>query len=155
MSNKDEVYAVEGFLAMTFNQDFNNWRNQVLLALNKENITRVTFDYPQDSGFVLVKQDSVWLVDGMAPDSAGTARYLSSLTRKSGSDFADNFSPVTAPDYQLTIEGMNMQAVTLRAYHRSDNEYILHSSVNPQSYFISRPDGLFRDLFKPKSAFLN
>ena len=154
LSDENEVYAIEGFLAMTFNQDFNSWRNQVLLTLTKENITRITLDYPMDSGFVLIAQDSLWLIDGMFPDSAKMAQYLNSLSRKSGSEFADDFSVVTAPDYQLTIEGNNMQAVTVKAYLRPPNEYILNSSLNPKSFFVSGKEGLFRDLFKSRSELL-
>ena len=154
MGDENEVYAVEGYLAMIFNQDFNSWRNQVLLSLTKNNITRITFDYPRDTGFVLVLQDSVWMMDGMSPDSTSIAKYLNSLTRKAGGDFADDFSAVTAPDYQLIIEGNNMQAVTVRAYPGTENKFILQSSLNPKSYFVSSPDGLFRELFKSRSDFI-
>jgi hypothetical protein len=154
VSDENEVYAIEGFLAMTFNQDFNSWRNQVLLSLTKDNITRITLDYPMDSGFVIVAQDSLWLMDGVTPDSAKMAQYLNALSRKSGSEFVDDFNVVTAPDYQLTIEGNNMQAVTVKAYLRPGEEYILNSSLNPKSFFSSGPDGIFRDLFKSRSELL-
>jgi len=154
MSNANKVYAVEGYLAMIFNQGFNNWRNQKLVSLTRNNITRITFDYPQDTGFVLVLQDSVWTMDSTKPDSASLAKYLNSLNRKTGTNFADDFTPVTAPDYQLTIEGNNMLALTVKAYSRTDNEYILQSSLNPKSFFISKPDGLFRDLFKSRKEFI-
>ena len=152
-SDENEVYSVEGYLAMIFNQDFKSWMNQILIALTRDNITRITFQYPQDTGFVLAIQDSVWTINGMRPDSASVAKYLSSLTRKAGGDFVDDFNALTAPDYQLIIEGNNMQAVTVKAYNRTENELILQSSINPKSYFITRRDGLFKDLFKSRSDF--
>ena len=154
LSGEDEVYMVEGFLSMSFNQPFNNWRDQTILRTDRSSITRVSYDYPMDSGFVLVLQDSVWMIDGMSPDSAQTAQLLSALTRKSSSEFVDDFSPLTAPDYQLRIEGNNMQLVSVLAYRRSDNQYIINSSLNPDSYFASPPDGIFKDIFKPRAELL-
>jgi len=154
LTNEDEVYMVEGFLSMSFNQPFNNWRDQTIIQADRSRITRVSYDYPMDSGFVLVLLDSLWMIDGMAPDSARTASLLDALSRKSSSTFTDDFSPISAPDFQLRIEGNNMQAVSVLAYRRSGDQYIINSSLNPESYFISPSDGVFKDIFVPKAELL-
>jgi hypothetical protein len=109
-SGEDEVYAVEGFLAMSINQGFNNWRDQAICRISKDQITRVVFDYPADSGFVAQKLDVNWTVNGILADSTSMAQYLDGLSRKSHGDFADGFSPLSNPLYQVTFEGTNSSA---------------------------------------------
>jgi len=154
LTGEDEVYIVEGFLSMSLNQPFNNWRDQTILQTDQSGITRVSYDYPMDSGFVLVLQDSLWMIEGMNSDSTRTAQLLIALSRKSGSTFADDFTPLTAPDFQLHIEGNNMQSVSVLAYRRSDDQFIINSSQNPDSYFSSTPDGIFKDIFLSKAELL-
>lgn len=154
LTDENEVYAVEGFMAMTFNQQFNNWRNQAILAVTKNDITVIKADYPADSGFTAIRHDSLWLVDGLQPDSAKMAQYINALSRKSNSSFADDFTPVIAPYYQLTIEGNNMSPVIVKAYRRGENEFILNSSLNPESYFISDSAGIFKSIFQSRAGLL-
>jgi hypothetical protein len=153
---KDEinVYDVKGFLAMSFNQTFKNWRDQTFLKTDRNSINLLTFDYPADSGFVAMKSDSVWIIEGITADSSAIASYLNSLSRKSNSTFIDGYSPVIGPDYQLTINGTNMAPVIIKAYRRGDNDFVMNSSQNPDSYFTSPRSGLFGNIFKPKSQFL-
>jgi hypothetical protein len=82
------------------------------------------------------------------------AQYLNGIKRKTNSSFKDNFSPLTAPDFQLTIEGADMMPVIVKAYRTGENEFILNSSQNPDVYFSSTPTGLFGNIFKSKSEFL-
>ena len=154
LKEENDVYVVKGFLAMSFNQAFKNWRDQTFIKTDRNSINLLTFDYPADSGFVAMKSDSVWIIEGVKADSASMATYLNSLSRKSNSAFVDGFSPVIGPDFQLTINGTNMAPVTIKAYRKGENEFILNSSLNPQSYFTSPKSGLFASIFKPKSQFI-
>jgi hypothetical protein len=154
LSDEPEVYVVKGFLAMSFNQTFNNWRNQIFLNTVTSNLTSLNFEFPADSGFLAMKYDTVWMIDGIQADSASMAQYLNSIRRKSNASFIDYFSPATAPDFQLTLEGIDMDPVILKAYIKGENEIILNSSQNPEAYFTSTPAGLFGSIFKSKSEFL-
>lgn len=147
-SDENEVYAVEGFLAMSINQGFNNWRDQSICKLTKEQITRMVFEYPADSGFIAQKQDINWTINGILADSTSIAQYLDGLSRKNHGNFADGFSPLSNPIYQVTFEGMNMDPLLLRVYSQVGDELILHSTINPESYFRITRDGLFKDIFK-------
>lgn len=154
-SDEDEVYAVEGFLAMSFNQGFNNWRDQTICRLTKDQITKVVFEYPADSGFIAQKLDMNWTINGILADSTSMAQYLNGLSRKSHDEFADGFSPLSNPVYQVTLEGMNMDPLLIRVYSQVGDELILHSSMNPESYFRITRDGLFRDIFKSSSGLIS
>jgi hypothetical protein len=152
---EDEVYAVEGFLAMSINQGFSNWRDQAICRLTKDKITRIVFDYPADSGFIAQKTDVNWTINGILADSTSMAQYLNGLSRKSHGDFADGFSPLSNPVYQVTFEGMNMDPLLIRVYSQVSDELILHSSINPESYFRITMDGLFKEILKSSAGLIS
>lgn len=154
LKEETDVYVVRGFLAMSFNQTFKNWRDQTFLQTDKNNINLLTFDYPADSGFVAMKSDSLWIIEGISADSAAIASYLNVLARKSNSAFIDGFSTMVGPDYQLTINGTNMTPVIIKAYMKGEYDFVMNSSQNPNSFFTSPRAGLFGNIFKPRSQFI-
>ncbi len=52
-SDENEVFAVDGYIEAHFNRSFNDWRNKAFLRVKKDDITKLTFRYPADSGFVV------------------------------------------------------------------------------------------------------
>lgn len=147
-AGQNEVYAVEGFLGMNFNQNFNTWRNQNLLNLSTSKLSKIVYDYPADSGFIAQKSANGWMVAGLSADSTAMAKFLSSISRKRSSEFVDDYKPPASPDYQVTFEGENMTPIQIKAYRRGENDFILNSSINPESWFHSQGQGLFSQLFK-------
>lgn len=155
LADEDEVYAVEGFLTMTFNQGYNSWRNRTVTKLNSDNITKVVFSYPADTGFVLENIDSTWLVSGVPVDENKVKSYLKTLSNQSNSNFADDFVAARQPILKISIEGNNMAPVSIECYPgNTENNFILHSSQNPAVYFSSDASGLYKNVFKGKSEFL-
>lgn len=149
-----EVYAVDGFLTMSVNREFNSWRNQLLTNIRKEDVTKFVFSYPADSGFVAMKMDSVWMINTTIADSLKMDEFLSSLAYMDHTEFVDGFKPLSSPDFELTIEGNNFSPVSIQAFGNSENGYIINSSINPGSYFSSGIEDVFADLFKNESFFL-
>jgi hypothetical protein len=74
-------------------------------------------------------------------------RYLSALSWSNKSSFVDDYIPSGNPEFKLNIEGNNLTSMTIEAYKKSDTEYILHSSLNPKTYFSSNNKAL-SDIFK-------
>ncbi len=152
--DEEEVYAVDGFLSMSINQEFNTWRNQKVINTRKEDVTKLIFSYPADSGFIAFKKDTVWMINESPVDSLSMDQFLSSLSYMNHSDFADDFKPTLNPDFQMTVEGNNFSPVSIQAFMLQEDQYIINSSLNPKSYFRSDSEGLFSKLFKPVSYFL-
>ncbi|MCB9282426.1 MAG: DUF4340 domain-containing protein [Lewinellaceae bacterium] len=153
--DRKEVYAVDGFLGMTLNQEFSAWRKSDFLKVDKAAVNNLKFDYPEGTGFVVSKADSHWLVDGMAADSAAVEKYLGLLANRPERDFADVFQPVASPDYALTVSGVSMNPLVIQCWaDTTAGHYFLHSSLNANAYFRSPADGLFKELFVEKGAFL-
>jgi hypothetical protein len=155
LSKEKEVYAVEGFLAFSFNRKFEEWRDNSFLQSNKNDITKISFTYPADSSFSLIKKDSLWFTGSRRADSLNIAQFLNSLSVVNGQVFKDNYKPVSSPACQMLIEGNNLLNISVKCYNGEGNdEYILNSSMNPDVYFSSKKDGIFNQLFKGQNYFL-
>jgi hypothetical protein len=156
VAGKNEVYAVEGILGMSFNREANSFRNQTLIMAAKENLTKLNFSMPGGS-YNLIKQNNKWMVNGLLADSASVDSYLSSISRLNNSNFIDE--PIlgsTSPDYTLTIEGDNIpQPIKIKAFKADTaNVFALTSSLNEGSYFSAKASGLMEKIFVDKTIFL-
>ncbi|MEM9824361.1 MAG: DUF4340 domain-containing protein [Bacteroidota bacterium] len=151
LQDAPDVYAIDGFLSMSFGQGFNAYRLRDLVKLRAEDITNISFG----DGQALQKGPDGWLSgEGTALDSTEVANYLSGMSNITGSNFIDDFDASgIAPEniQQMTIKANNaLQAIVISAYKREDAElpYVIHSSINPDAYFTSKAEDLYAKLFK-------
>jgi hypothetical protein len=151
--SEKEVYTVKGFLSFMFNQPFNNWRNQVFMKVTKTDITKITASFPGDSGFLAEKKGNEWMINGIKADSVKMERYLNKISWQNKNTFVDDYIPSGTPAFKLNVEGNNLTSMTVEAYKKSDTEYILHSSLNPQSYFSSDMRAL-ADIYKGREGLI-
>lgn len=154
---ENEVYSVEGFLAMSVNQKFEQWRVRTIVSSKYENWNKVSFQYPADSGFVITKQNKKWMIDTVKCDSAKTAQYLNRLANLSSTGFVDAFNNNgKKAAYILKIEGDNQPSpITVQAYEADAvNKYVINSSMNPETYYSGTRENLFENLFTSKSKLL-
>ena len=154
VNNEKEVYAVEGYLSMTFNREINSLRDKNIFRANQNDLTRITFNYPADSSFTLTKQDKKWSMDGVAIDSTRMAGYLSTVSYLTGTDYRDDFIPasVTTEPLKIVLTGNNMKPVEIKAY-RDAVGTVINSSENPTSYFPGDKGQLYLRIFKGKNYF--
>jgi hypothetical protein len=136
---------------MSFNQQFNNFRNKQLFQVNKDDITELSLKSAGDLQ-TFQKIDGNWLFAGMeAVDSVKMATYVNGLANVSGFDFADQFQPNSSQLlHQLEIKANNlMDELTITAYESNDTEkpFVVHSTLNPEAYFLSDSSGVYQKLF--------
>jgi hypothetical protein len=155
MENSKEVYAVDGFLSMTFNRQSSDFRNRVLVRSSKDQWTKLNFSGPQEI-YNLTKQGTRWMIDGLETDSTTTVKFLNSLAGLYSSDFVEPSVLVSdKPSYTLTIEGENMVApIKVYAFEAdTSNKFAISSSLNQGSYFSGGKAGLFAKAFPTKESF--
>jgi len=145
--DEDEVYTVDGFLALSINRDFESWRDKTVTNFNSSGLTKVVFDYPADSGFVARKNEAGWMVAGILADSASMASWVNGVARKTNREFADGSRPSGEPDFQVSFEGDNMSPQRVSAWVEDESHMVLNSSINPGTWFRSGREDLFKDLF--------
>ena len=154
VTGDDRVYVVDGFLSMMFGDQPSMYRNRGVINVDKSRLTRLTFVYPGDSSFMLVKNGAHWLLNDQPVDSAKTENYLNSIRSAMNSEFAEDGTwPVTFP-YSLKIEGNDMTAIEVQgAVNPEPKKYFVKSSFNPSAVFGSASPGLFNQVFPGKDKF--
>jgi len=146
----EEVFAVEGFLASSINRNADAFRNKELLTTSKNDIQKISFEYPADSSFTMVKNENVWMIDGLALDSASVDTYLSGITRLNGSSFADQIP--SSPSHKIKIQS-GTQSFEVSALIEAEDA-ILTSTQNPGTIFRESRSKSFDKLFASKKQFL-
>jgi hypothetical protein len=145
--NDKNVYAVEGFLGMSFNRSVDDFRDKTIVRVNKNDLTKLTFSYPADSSFVLAQKEGKWFVDDQPADSASVVHYLNKITNLKGRAFAE--AGVAAFNHSVKIEGRNMEPVTVQAFV-SDKGAVITSSQNKGAIFKDDGKYIFKRLFVSK-----
>ena len=153
---EDAVYSVEGYISFNVNRDFTSWRMKTVMAGNKDTWSSLTFTYPADSGFTLVKQNNKWMVNGFVADSNKTNQYLTQLANKQSPGFIDQYTPNGSPIYTVTISGSNpSKPITVQAFPAdSTQKFIIHSSLNPDAWFSEAKNPIVDGIFVRKEHFL-
>ncbi|HCW08166.1 MAG TPA: hypothetical protein DGG95_12465 [Cytophagales bacterium] len=137
LSDQDEVYTVQGFLESSFNRSYNDWRDKSFLRVRQEQVTKITFTYPADSGFVVEKRDKKWWVNNTEADSVKVKGYIAQLAFKNASDFADDFHPNGNSQAVIQINSSAGSLATIQAWKRI-TDWAVNSTHQSKVYFSSK-----------------
>lgn len=148
LDGEDEVYAVEGFLKMTFEGDVISFRDQKVINVNKNEIGRIDVTNYGER-FTLQKNEDTWLLDGIAADSTAAAGYLTALNQLSSKDFLSNDLFVDQlPSHILEIFGTEGdELLKVEALFSDSTSIFVRSNINPGTVFDGAQSGLFEKLF--------
>jgi len=135
LSDENETYAVEGFLESSFNKSYNDWRNKTILKLKKDDIIKVTYQYPADSGFVIEKRDSVWYAANQIADKNKVDVLLNQLTYKSLNEFQDGFNSSNPSTVVVTIAGKAGNLAIIKGWKIEGQHWVINSSLQKDVYF--------------------
>lgn len=151
--NDKDVYEVDGFLDMTFNQGANIFRDGTIIKSDYKNWQQIQFIYPADSSFQLVKSGNSWLLNGKVTDSLKTINYLNRLANLSNNNFIDDIddNELSPPTFSLNITTSDLQFIEIKAYQDS-SKIVIHSSQNPEAWFDV--SSISKTIFVGKSNFL-
>lgn len=152
--NDKDVYEVDGFLDMTFNQGANIFRDGTIIKSDYKNWQQIQFNYPADSSFQLVKSGNSWLLNGKSTDSLKTTNYLNRLANLSNNNFIDdvNIDNLSPPSFSLNITTSDLQFIEIKAY-QDTSKIVIHSSQNPEAWFDG--SSISKSIFVGKSTFLS
>lgn len=150
--NDKDVYEVDGFLDMMFNQGANIFRDGTVIKSDSKNWQQLQFVYPADSSFHLVNSNNGWVINGITTDSMKTANYLSRLANLSNSNFVDDVKvdPTASPAFSLNITTKDLQFIEIKGF-KDSTSFLIHSSQNPEAWFDG--SSLSSTIFTGKSSF--
>lgn len=156
LADENEVYAVDGFLKMAYQNDVNSYRNKTLTDINKNDVLKVEFRYP-DRTITIENEGGKWMMNGGPADSANTVKYLNKIAKLNSPNFVDpSTQKISDATQTVTIEGSNFSPVVLKAFPTSDTliQFIVTSSVNPEAEFDGAKAKLHEKIFVDETAFL-
>lgn len=154
LADEDETYAVDGFLRMMFQKEVSYYRNKSLSKINRDDISKITFNYPEGT-FNLEKNGTTWMLGDSTADSLKAVRYAGIFSQLTSTQFLEeNVFKSSAPSHTIKIEGANFQPVEIMANPADTiNQYVITSSANVKSQFSGKQGGLFDRIFVPKTNF--
>jgi len=154
LADETNVYLVEGFLDMTFNQNADAFRNSNLISGNHNDWNRLAFDYPADSSYQIIKLNNKWYSNEAELDSAKVENYVRQLSRLTNNNFIDQPEiPVNNPSLKLTVSRTDNSLFTVQAFGDTSN-YVISSSLNTESYFDGKKNDFYKRIFKGLGEFL-
>lgn len=145
LSDEDEVYTVQGFLESSFNNAFNDWRNKTLSKVNKDDIVKISFRYPADSGFVVEKRDSIWYAASEKANPAKVDALANQLSAKYLTEFADDIAAAQPADVTIIVDGKAGTLAIIEAWKKGD-EWIFSGSAQKGVYFSSKGSTVVKDI---------
>ena len=154
LKDEDNVYEVKETLDRNFNRRFAAWRDKSFLKVEPDQVTKVTFQYPADSSFVLEKANGEWNIGDVQVDSAKVQNYLNRFRSQNLSEFADNFKSENLPVWVVTLYNNSTKTIELKGWNTEDNRWVVTSSIQPGVYFESDNTSLMDQLFAGKKRFL-
>jgi len=149
LTEEEEVYAVDGFLSMTFGQDINAFRNKQILKIDGVDAVNGIQLQSGDTALNFQKLNGNWVLNNEQPvDSTKMATYLSGLLFVAGNTFADDFTPSSNPEQSLRIQA-GATPVTINAFPDANGEkdFVIQSSQFPEALFSSDSSGIYNRLF--------
>lgn len=152
LTDEDEVYTSDGFLVTHFNRTFGDWRNQIFLKVNRDQVSKIEFTYP-DSSFVLEKRDSIWLADGSKAIETKVTQYFSKIRVNSISTFEEAFVPGGKAPFRIQVFGAAGPLLTAQAWPKNEDEWVLTSTIQEGVYFTARKSETPKDVFVGKRWF--
>jgi hypothetical protein len=148
VNNEDEVYAIEGSIALGMGKTADDFRLKQLLHLDKKAVNKLQFSYTDGDRFSLTKEGDKWTFDdGAEPDSATMVRYLNSLRYLNGRKLAKEDpegKPVCA---SMTIISNQEDTIQLTAYMVDTAACVIRSSYNPTNPILDEQKKLMERAF--------
>ena len=118
---------------------------------------KLTFTYPNDSGFILnTGKDYAWAFgDGTKPDSLAAVNLIKTISEQNYGSFVNNYdSSGKQPVFMLRIEGSGFSPVVIKAFPADTaNKYAISSTLNPGTFISGSKGGLLDKIFPGKKAF--
>jgi hypothetical protein len=153
ISGDDNVYSVSGFLDFSFNHNPDYFRDDNVIKDDYSNWNKLTFTYPADSSYQLIKINNNWEINGKDVDSAKIVNYLTSISNLSIPNFIDNppQSLFNHAEYTLTIQSNALGIINVFAFEDS-TKLAVTSSLHRGTYFDGKKADAWKRIFIGKNS---
>lgn len=99
-SNEDQVFIADANLRSLLPTKINDWRDKTVVRVNREQVKKVEFDYPEEKFMLSLQEDGTW----QAIDDQGNSTTTEELLINR---LFNNLNPLTADDFIEDEEGID------------------------------------------------
>lgn len=155
LPDDENAYAVEGSMGSYTDFTFSEWLPKYLVTGDPRNWTRLMFNFPADSGYVMERSSGAWRIDGVELDSARTGKFLRSLARARGRSVTDPSDTLNAvPQFRLVVEDTTRAEPIVVVVFVGNNKFIVRSTLNPGTVMPFDGREEVPRMFRPRTAFM-
>lgn len=155
LTSSEEVYSADGFFGPNFNQRSGSWRNQMVVDLDPNHLDSMRFVYPENSEFTISADENHWYYGGQKVKSEARDEYGHQLIKSKHFYFADGFVQEREPLFTVKYFMSDQSEIILSAYEANSGQIIIHSSQNPETWFLDHEDVLLDMYFPPLGYFVD
>jgi len=145
MVGDDAIYRIKGTFTSQLRRQQKDWRDKIILEIDRDAITRLDYVYPKES-FSLVKVDTTWQLEignsSQATNERNVNQALSLLSKFRTFDFLDGDSAravdFSKPDLIVTIttDVGDVYKLTLVPQDKDANRYLVKKDGVDNTVFI-------------------
>lgn len=148
-----ETYFAAANLQATFSKKANDWRDKKLVIGEKDSWNMLTFSYPGDSSFQLIKAgQNIWMYsDSSATNSSEVESFVRLLSFTKGIEFVESV-PQGSPVMSLAVQTLSGTPFQLSAFENGAGGYWVTSTANPGAVFDG--EGLIEKIFPSPQRFV-
>ena len=143
--HENKIYLVRATFGGQINRKTKDWRDKVIMEVDKATISRLDFQYPQET-FSLSKEDSLWFLQAggasLPTDKGSVDRALTSVSRFRTFDFVDG-DTVKLVDFSraefamtVTLEGGATTKLALLPQDTEGNRYLVKKEGVDHTLFV-------------------
>ncbi len=155
IAGDDNVYASNDFLSFHVSKSPNDYRNSQLFNLTKDSLKNMTFIYPDNSSFSLLKTDSTWSIENQIANLDSIDKFINGIVNLTSQEFEDSWRPKKdqKPVYTIIANQTNNTSQEIQVFQQ-EGKLIFHSNNNPNNYFNDENGELQKKLIASKANFL-
>ena len=145
-NNSNEVFMIKGSFKFYFNRKIADWRNKVILEINKDAVESFTLTYPDEKIYVTM-EDTLWRADNGRENFIATKKavepLLNYMSRLRASDFYDAEEVAEPLDFskadcvmEITFDGGKTQSLLLMKENEEAKKYYIKKGDSDIVYMV-------------------
>lgn len=149
-ADEADVYAVEGFLSMTFDKKVEDFRNKSLFEnVSSGEVKSLSLQTEGEASLIFEKTlDGEWMAEQALIDSSAIVEYLGRLTNSQGAQFIEGLVPEQSDLLSnLIVELNDGRQSEVKIYRDETTEkFVVNSTDNPDAFFLTDSTALYKTL---------
>jgi len=152
LKGEDEVYTVQQYLEGSFMVPAEKLRKKQMVDAPPAKIVELLFLKPEGIDFTMLRAgQQAWSIDGILTTDSISNKYINALSNLQVNTFAE--PPATGAVLSIQITTYGGRQISLRAYRKNSETWILSSTANTGNYMELKQQDI-QNLFPGRQFFL-